>query len=135
MTEYLCKEITADVVGVYLSIYRATYAYRHEHEPLKLSRELVDALSKRGREAVEIFPVQRKTASSKSKPGQSVFLVNGQVIVLVLKVARLHERERDALEKLICNTTWRVGLALNFGSRFPEFWRAQKDTDSVEKRG
>jgi hypothetical protein len=134
MTEYLCKEITADVVGAYLSIYRATCAYRHEHEPPKLARELISALTKRGREAVEIFPPRRRVTSAKSRPGQSVFLVNGKVIVLVLKVVHLHDREREALEKLICSTSWTVGLALNFGSRSPEFWRAQKDYAQIAVR-
>jgi hypothetical protein len=131
MTEYLCKEITADVVGTYLSVYRATCAFRREHEPSRLAWELIKALSQRGREVVEIFPARPKATSAKNKPGQSVFLVNGEVIVLVLKVVHLHDTEREALEKLVCNTTGVVGLALNFGSRSPEFWRAQRSAASV----
>jgi hypothetical protein len=124
MSTYLCKEITADIVGAYLGIYRATCAFRREYEPPRLARELIQALNQRGRETLELSPPRSKTALGQSV--QSLFLVNSEVLVLVVKLARLRLQEQAALEKLLNQPTWRVGLALNFGSRAPEFWRTQR---------
>ena len=134
MSEYLCKEITADVVGAYFSVYRATCAYRRKHEPPKLAQELINSLTSRGREAVGILPPRPKMTNPIKSTAQSVFLVNGKVVVLVLKVVHLRDREREALERLVYSTIWTVGLALNFGSRSPEFWRAQKDYAQIAVR-
>ncbi len=135
MTEFLCREITADVIGIYLSVYRASCAYRREHEPPKLARELMEALAKRGRETLEIAqPRHRRRAFAQNKTVQSVFLVNDQVLVQVLKVIHLNTREYDALEQLFCNSTCMVGLALNFGSRTPEFWRTQQSDNAPKGR-
>ena len=127
MTEFLCREITADVIGTYLGVYRSTSAYRSEHTPLRLARELIAALTKRGRETVEIVQKRRRLDPYQNRISEhSAFLVNGDVLVLVFKVGRLNDREREVLEKLIESTTCVVGLALNFGSRKPDFWRSQK---------
>lgn len=134
MTEFLCREITADVIGIYLSVYRASCAYRREHEPPKLAGELMDALAKRGRETLEIAQRPHRRTSAQNKTVQSVFLVNDQVLVQVLKVVHMNYREYDALEQLFCNSTCAVGLALNFGSRTPEFWRTQQSENAQKGR-
>ncbi len=134
MTEFLCREITADVIGIYLSVYRASCAYRREHEPPKLAGELMDALAKRGRETLEIAQRPHRRTSAQNKTVQSVFLVNDQVLVQVLKVVHMNYREYDALEQLFCNSTCSVGLALNFGSRTPEFWRTQQSENAQKGR-
>lgn len=134
MTEFLCREITADVIGIYLSVYRASCAYRREHEPPKLAGELMDALAKRGRETLEIAQRPHRRTSAQNKTVQSVFLVNDQVLVQVLKVVHMNYREYDALEHLFCNSTCAVGLALNFGSRTPEFWRTQQSENAQKGR-
>ena len=134
MTEFLCREITADVIGIYLSVYRASCAYRREHEPPKLAGELMEALAKRGRETLEIAQPRRRKAFAQNRMVQSVFLVNDQVLVQVLKVVHLNYREYDALEQLFCNSTCVVALALNFGSRTPEFWRTQQSDTAPKGR-
>ena len=127
MPEYLCKEITADVIGTYLGVYRSTCAYRNEYTPRRLASELIAALTKRDRETAEIVQKPRRLDPYQNRVSeQSAFLVNGEVLVLVFKVGRLNDREREVLEKLINSTTCIVGLALNFGSRKPDFWRLQK---------
>ncbi len=129
MPEYLCKEITADVIGTYLSVFRATCAYRSEHSPRKLAGELINFLSKRGRQTVEIAQSKPRRKPFQHQPvEQSAFLVNGQVLVLVLNVVHLNDGEREALDKLISGTTCVVGFALNFGNRSPEFWRTERST-------
>jgi len=128
MTEYLCKEITADIIGAYFKVYRDTCAFRREYEPAKLAKELMWALAERDRVSVQVFPLRRGTGLGRNPNTQSAFLVNNQVLVVVTKVIHLRVQDREALEKQLGASEWQVGLALNFGSRTPEFWRSQKNS-------
>jgi hypothetical protein len=127
MTEYLCREITADVIGAYLIVYRDTCAFRREYEPAKLAKELMWALAERDRVSIQVFPPKRGSGLGRNTNAQSAFLVNSQVLVVVTKVIHLRIQDREALEKQLGTSEWEVGLALNFGSRTPEFWRSQKN--------
>lgn len=125
MAEFLCKEITADIIGAYLIVYRNTCAFRREYEPAKLAKELMWALAERGRVVVQVFPVQRRNGSGHNKNAHSAFLVNNRVLVIVMKVVHLRTKDQELLEKQLSTSEWDAGFALNFGSRTPEFWRAQ----------
>ncbi len=127
MAEFLCKEITAAIIGAYLLIYRNTSAFRREYAPAKLAKELIWALAERGHVAVQVFPGRRGNGAGHNKNAQSAFLVNNQALVVVMKTIHLRAKDRDALEKQIFTSEWEVGLALNFGSRTPEFWRVQQN--------
>jgi hypothetical protein len=44
-----------------------------------------------------------------------------------MKVVHLRSKDFEGLEKQVNASELDVGLALNFGSRTPEFWRVQKN--------
>jgi hypothetical protein len=126
MTEFLCKEIIADIIGSYLIVYRDTCAFRQEYEPAKIAKRLIFVLTQRSRNVIKIFTGRAGKETRHNKNARSVFLVDNQCLVSVIKVVHLRKRDREGLEKQLAASEYAVGLALNFGSRSPEFWRVQK---------
>lgn len=121
MKIYLHKELTAQIVGAYLITHRASSAFRREYEPVRLAKDLTDHLLRLGHQVVGI-----RTSRQKHKNARSMFVVNGAVLVIVIKAVHLRSPDREVLEKQMGETPFEVGLLLNFGSRIPEFWRIQK---------
>lgn len=127
MTEFLCKEIVADVIGVYLLVYRDTCAFRREYEPVRLAKQMTDLLTQRERVVVQVLSGRSGKGAFRNKNARSIFLVNNQCLVMVMKVVHLRSQDTEELEKQLNASKLDVGLALNFGSRSPEFWRVQKN--------
>ena len=127
MAEFLCKEIVADIVGVYLLVYRDTCAFRREYEPARLAKQLTEMLTQRGRVVVKVLSGGSGKGTLRNKNARSVLLVNNQCLVVVMKVVHLRSKDFEGLEKQVNASELDVGLALNFGSRTPEFWRVQKN--------
>jgi|GEM_PF-2898139 len=130
MAEFLCKEIVADVIGAYLLVYRDTCAFRREYEPARLANQMTANLIQRGRVVVKIFSGRSWKGPSRKKNSRCIFLVNNQCLVVVMKVVHLRSRDLEDLDKQVNASELEVGLALNFGSRTPEFWRVQKRSTS-----
>jgi hypothetical protein len=127
MAEFLCKEIVADIIGVYLLVYRDTCAFRREYEPVRLAKQLTEMLTQRGRVVVKVLSGGSGKGTLRNKNARSILLVNNQCLVVVMKVVHLRSKDFEGLEKQVNASELDVGLALNFGSRTPEFWRVQKN--------
>jgi hypothetical protein len=127
MAEFLCKEIVADIIGVYLLVYRDTCAFRREYEPARLAKQLTEMLTQRGRVVVKVLSGGSGKGTLRNKNARSILLVNNQCLVVVMKVVHLRSKDFEGLEKQVNASELDVGLALNFGSRTPEFWRVQKN--------
>ena len=127
MDETLSDQITAKLIGSYLKMVRDA---QHEQDIQKLARDLRQVMTRHVWQTVELPSLrQREAGTANNRITQVVFLVNEQVLVLLLKVVHLRSREWATLERLLAGTHCTVGLVLNFGSRTPEFWRIQKDAE------
>ena len=126
MDETLSAQITAKLIGSYMKMVRDA---QHEQDIQKLARDLRQVMTRHVWQTVELPPLRQREAGSNNHVIQVVFLVNDQVLVLLLKVVHLRSREWATLERLLAGTHCTVGLVLNFGSRTPEFWRIQKDAE------
>ncbi len=130
MTEFLYKEIVADVIGAYLLAYRETYDFRREYEPARLAKHLTELLTQRERVVVQVISKRSRRGIKRNKNTPYVFLVDNQCLVMVIKVVHLRSQDLEDLEKQLDDSELDAGLVLNFGSRRPEFWRAQKNQNT-----